>query len=57
MPFYTGSSADGSDMHEAQGMYVSPCGKYWSNMPFRNGAKNIQWKNRIKSLTNKQLIK
>ena len=34
MTFYYGKSADGSDMKEFEGMYVSPCGKYWSTEPF-----------------------
>lgn len=34
MPFYTGSTADGSDMRPVQGMYISPDGKEWSNMPY-----------------------
>lgn len=34
MPIFTGKTADGSDMHEVQGMYVSPCGKYWSSEPY-----------------------
>lgn len=34
MPFYTGKSADGSDMKEVMGAFVSPDGKEWSNMPY-----------------------
>ena len=34
MPFYRGKTPDGSDMEEVEGMYVSLCGRYWSNMPF-----------------------
>ena len=34
MPFYTGSSADGSDMREVEGMYLHPNGKEFSNMPY-----------------------
>ena len=33
MPFYTGKSADGSDMREVQGMYTSPNGHYWGSQP------------------------
>lgn len=33
MPIYTGKTADGSDMKEAEGVYVSEDGSYWSNMP------------------------
>ena len=31
---YTGKSADGSDMYPANGLYISPDGEQWSNMPF-----------------------
>lgn len=31
---FTGKSADGSDMYPAKGVYVSPDGKEWSNMPY-----------------------
>ena len=31
---YTGKSADGSDMYPANGIYLSPDGEQWSNMPF-----------------------
>ena len=34
MPFYTGKSADGSDIREVQGMYVSPDGKEWGSKPY-----------------------
>lgn len=34
MPFYTGKTADGSDMEEVGGMFVSPDGKEWSNTPY-----------------------
>jgi hypothetical protein len=34
MPFYTGRTKDGSDMQEAQGMYISEDGTQWSNQPF-----------------------
>ncbi len=39
MPFYTGKSADGSDLREFRGMYTSPCGTYWSNMPITREQK------------------
>lgn len=32
--FYTGKSADGSDMIEVPGVFESPDGKTWSNKPF-----------------------
>lgn len=32
MSIYTGKSADGSDMQEAEGMYTDS--NIWSNMPF-----------------------
>jgi len=31
MAFYTGKSADGSDMDEVSGMYASPNGIYWGS--------------------------
>lgn len=31
---FTGHTADGSDMELAQGMYISECGRYWSNKPY-----------------------
>ena len=31
---FTGKSADGSDMYPANGLYLSPDGEQWSNMPF-----------------------
>ena len=31
---FTGKSTDGSDAYPIQGMYVSPDGEQWSNMPF-----------------------
>lgn len=54
MPIYYGRSADGSDAQEFEGMHVSPCGKYWGNMPFKQVKSNV-WKNRLKSLTNKKI--
>lgn len=39
MPFYTGSTADGSDMREVRGMYLSPDGKEFSNMPYTKEQK------------------
>jgi hypothetical protein len=34
MPFYKGTTKDGSDMVEVQGMYISENGKEWSNKPY-----------------------
>lgn len=34
MAFYTGKTADGSDMREVQGMYISEDGREWSNRPY-----------------------
>ncbi len=31
---FTGRSADGSDMFPAKGVYLSPDGEQWSNMPY-----------------------
>ena len=43
MPFYTGKTADGSDMEEVQGMYVSPDGKEWSNHPYPTSREDRLW--------------
>lgn len=40
MPFYTGNTADGSDMREIEGVYLSKDGKTWSNMPFKPDAED-----------------
>jgi len=34
MPIYTGTTRDGSDMQEAEGVYVSPDGEEWSSTPY-----------------------
>ncbi len=34
MAFYTGTTADGSDTREVQGMYISENGQEWSNKPY-----------------------
>lgn len=34
MAFYTGTTTDGSDMEDVQGMHISECGRYWSNQPY-----------------------
>lgn len=39
---FTGSTADGSDMAIAEGVYMSPCGNYWSNMPYTRADKAYQ---------------
>lgn len=31
---FTGKSADGSDAYPAKGVYLSPDGEEWSNMPY-----------------------
>ena len=31
----TGATKDGSDAKLFQGFYVSPCGRYWGNKPFK----------------------
>jgi len=31
---FTGKSADGSDIYPVQGVFVSPDGEEWSNMPY-----------------------
>ena len=40
MSFYNGSTRDGSDMREFKGMYVSPCGEYWSSQPITDEQKS-----------------
>lgn len=35
----TGNTADGSDARMARGVYVSPCGTYWSNKPMTREQK------------------
>ena len=35
MPFYTGRTADGSDMKESTGMYLHPNGREWSSVPYK----------------------
>jgi hypothetical protein len=39
MAFYTGKSADGSDMREVKGVYESPCGTWWSSKPITREQK------------------
>jgi hypothetical protein len=39
MPIYFGKSADGSDMQEFSGFYVSKCGNWFSNKPFTREQK------------------
>jgi hypothetical protein len=34
MPFYTGKTADGSDMVELPGPFISEDGNEWSNKPY-----------------------
>ena len=38
----TGKSADGSDAYPAQGVFVSPDGEEWSNMPYTKEDKMWQ---------------
>ena len=58
MSIYTGYSADGSDMQEFQGMYVSSCGNFFSNHPFtkqeEKAMRKDAYKKRIKNLMNSQ---
>jgi hypothetical protein len=58
MSVYTGYSADGSDMQEFQGMYVSSCGNFFSNHPFtkqeEKAMRKDAYKKRIKNLMNSQ---
>lgn len=58
MPLYTGYSADGSDMQEFQGMYISSCGNFWSSTPFtkqqEKAMRKDAYKKRIRKLMNSQ---
>ena len=47
MPFYTGSTADGSDMKEVQGAYVSEDGKEWSSEMYPYQKRAINTKNEV----------
>mgnify|MGYP003511826203 CR=1 FL=1 len=48
MPFYTGKSADGSDMKEFEGMFVNPDNdQEWSNTPYHSQQKQINVKNEV----------
>jgi hypothetical protein len=42
MPIYTGKSADGSDMHEALGVFTNPNNPdEWSNKPYNKEQRQI----------------
>lgn len=43
MPFYTGKTADGSDMKEVHGGYIAPDGKSWSNHPWPPSKEDRIW--------------
>lgn len=47
MPFYTGKTADGSDMKELQGAYVSEDGKEWSSEMYPYQKRMIRDKNAV----------
>jgi len=60
MPFYRGTTPDGSDMEEVEGMYINPKNpNEWSNMPYPIGASKtfkpctkheyIEWKGELKN--------
>lgn len=57
MPIYTGKGVpgqDGFEMKEFQGMYSSPCGRYFSSKPWTkedyNEMRRAEWKKRIQKL-------
>lgn len=58
MPIYTGYSADGSDMQEFQGMYLSSCGNFFSSHPFtkqeEKACRKDAYKRKIRKLMNSQ---
>jgi len=48
MPLYTGSSPDGSDMREVDGVYLNPDNENeWSSMPYPKQRKAIALKNEL----------
>lgn len=53
MPFYTGRSADGSDMQEVEGFYMNPDNKNeWSSAPYPKQQKIINTKNEVLNYMN-----
>ena len=56
--FYTGYSADGSDIQEVEGMYVSSCGNFWSSTPFtkqeEKACRKNAYKRRIRNRMNSE---
>lgn len=58
MPLYTGKTADGSDMQEFQGMYLSSCGNFFSSHPFtkqeEKACRKDAYKKRIRNIMNSQ---
>jgi hypothetical protein len=56
--FYTGYSADGSDIQEVQGMYASSCGNFWGSEPFtkqqEKAMRKDAYKKKIRKLMNSQ---
>ena len=58
MPLYTGKSADGSDMQEFQGIYLSSCGNFFGSHPFtkqeEKAMRKDAYKRRIRNLMNSQ---
>ena len=48
MPIYTGSTADGSDMKEAEGMFINPDNDdEWSSRPYPSQQKIISIKEEL----------
>lgn len=42
MPIYTGKTADGSDMHNALGLFINPENEdEWSNIPYNKEQRQI----------------
>ena len=53
MPFYTGKSADGSDMQEHRGVYVNPDnGSEWSSQPYPKQQRSVNLREEYNTYTN-----
>lgn len=47
MPFYTGSTPDGSDAKEVTGAYVNEEGTEWSSTPYPHQKKEVNIRNEL----------
>lgn len=55
--FYKGSSSDGTDATQVEGMYISPCGKYFSSEPYTKEQKTFSKKFRFDDKMFNSIIK